>query len=603
MHRGILFYCFNRYNGLRRIEGSDILLMKKEIKLILNSTNDAMIAVDKEGYITLFNKAAEELTKIRSSNAIGKYIKEVIHTTRLPIILETGIPEFNKRQILRDIEIITNRIPLIDDENEILGAVAIFRDITEMLSLAEEITNLKEIQGTLEAVFNSTQDAISVVNQHGIHVMINPAYTRITGLTESDVIGKDFTVDLVEGKSVHQQVLQEKKAVDSVVLRSGHQKKEVIASAAPLIVNGELRGSVAVIHDISEIRQLSYELDQAKQIIRTLEAKYTFEDIKGNNIKLNEAISKAEIAALTPATVILRGESGTGKELFAHAIHNASNRKNAQFVRVNCAAISQSLLESELFGYDEGAFTGAMKGGKVGLFERADGGTIFLDEIGEINLNTQAKLLRVLQEKEIVRVGGTKSIPVDVRVISATNLDLEKAVDEGVFRKDLYYRLNVIPIRIPPLRDRKDDLGKIIEHLIRKYNQEYGRNVTSISSDALLQISKYNWPGNIRELENYIGRAMINMKIIEQVIQMDHLPQINDSEENVIIPLQKDYEKNELTVMPLGDVTGQFEKEYILRVLIQNRFNKTLTAKQLKVSIRSLYYKIEKYGIDENLTC
>ena len=575
------------------------MLMKKQIQLILNSTHDAMIAVDREGYITLFNNAASKLTHIHAKEAVGKHIKEVIETTRLPIILETGESELNKRQVLGDIEIITSRIPLKDEDSEILGAVAVFRDITEMVSLAEEITNLKELQGTLEAVFNSTQDAISVVNQNGIHVMINPAYTRITGLTESDVIGKDYTVDLAEGKSVHQQVLEEKKTIDNVLLRSGQSKKEVIASAAPLIVNGELRGSVAVIHDISEIKRLHHELDQAKQIIRNLEAKYTFEDIKGSNPKLNEAINKAEIAASTPATVILRGESGTGKELFAHAIHNASNRRNAQFVRVNCAAISQNLLESELFGYVEGAFTGAVKGGKVGLFERADGGTIFLDEIGEINLNTQAKLLRVLQEKEIVRVGGTVPISVDVRVISATNIDLERAVDEKTFRKDLYYRLNVIPIRIPSLRERKDDINVILNHLIRKYNQEYGRNVTEISGEALHQISRYNWPGNIRELENYLGRAMINMKITDQVIQLSTLPKIENLDEHVTIPLQRDYEKNTLTILPLDEVTGQFEKEYILKVLKQNGGNKTITARQLGVSIRSLYYKIERYNIHE----
>jgi len=575
------------------------MLMKKQIQLILNSTHDAMIAVDREGYITLFNNAASKLTHIHAKEAVGKHIKEVIETTRLPIILETGESELNKRQVLGDIEIITSRIPLKDEDSEILGAVAVFRDITEMVSLAEEITNLKELQGTLEAVFNSTQDAISVVNQNGIHVMINPAYTRITGLTESDVIGKDYTVDLAEGKSVHQQVLEEKKTIDNVLLRSGQSKKEVIASAAPLIVNGELRGSVAVIHDISEIKRLHHELDQAKQIIRNLEAKYTFEDIKGSNPKLNEAINKAEIAASTPATVILRGESGTGKELFAHAIHNASNRRNAQFVRVNCAAISQNLLESELFGYVEGAFTGAVKGGKVGLFERADGGTIFLDEIGEINLNTQAKLLRVLQEKEIVRVGGTVPISVDVRVISATNIDLERAVDEKTFRKDLYYRLNVIPIRIPSLRERKDDINVILNHLIRKYNQEYGRNVTEISGEALHQISRYNWPGNIRELENYLGRAMINMKITDQIIQLSTLPKIENLDEHVTIPLQRDYEKNTLTILPLDEVTGQFEKEYILKVLKQNGGNKTITARQLGVSIRSLYYKIERYNIHE----
>ncbi len=233
--------------------------------------------------------------------------------------------------------------------------------------------------------------------------------------------------------------------------RVGPNRKEVMTEAAPIIVDGELRGSVAVIHDLTEINKLVSELDQAKQIIRNLEAKYTFDDIIGKSELMEATIAKARLAAETPATIILRGESGTGKELFAHAIHNASERKFNQFVRVNCAAISENILESELFGYEEGAFTGASKGGKIGLFEQADGGTIFLDEIGEISLTMQAKLLRVLQEKEIVRVGGTKPVNVDVRVISATNVDLEKAVFDGGFRKDLYYRLNVFQYKSPPL--------------------------------------------------------------------------------------------------------------------------------------------------------
>jgi len=211
---------------------------------------------------------------------------------------------------------------------------------------------------------------------------------------------------------------------------------------------------------------------QAKQIIRNLEAKYTFDDIVGSSEILLNAVEKAKIAAETPATVIIRGESGTGKELFAHAIHNASNRRYAQFVRVNCAAISENLLESELFGYEEGAFTGASKGGKVGLFEKANGGTIFLDEIGELSLNTQAKLLRVLQEKEILRVGSNKPKAIDVRIISATNVDLENAILEKKFRQDLYYRLNVVPIDIPPLRKHKSDIPDMVKHLINKYNQE-----------------------------------------------------------------------------------------------------------------------------------
>lgn len=200
---------------------------------------------------------------------------------------------------------------------------------------------------------------------------------------------------------------------------------------------------------MSEIKMLTAELNRARQIIRTLEAKYTFDDIIGKSEQILVALEQAKLGAKTPATILLRGESGTGKELFAHAIHNESDRKYNKFIRVNCAALSENLLESELFGYEEGAFSGAKRGGKKGLFEEANNGSIFLDEIGELTQNMQAKLLRVLQEKEIVRVGGTKAIPVNVRIIAATNVNIEKAMADGTFREDLYYRINRYPISIP----------------------------------------------------------------------------------------------------------------------------------------------------------
>lgn len=241
--------------------------------------------------------------------------------------------------------------------------------------------------------------------------MINPAYTRITGLTKTQVIGKPASIDIYEGESMHMKVLQTKKPVRGVNMRVGPKHKEVIVNVAPIIVDGCLKGSVGVIHDVSEIQALTHELNRARQIIRTLQAKYSFDDIIGTSEEMKLPIEQAKLSARTPATVLLRGESGTGKELFAHAIHNASDRKFNKFVRVNCAAISESLLESELFGYDEGAFTGASRGGKVGFFEEANQGSIFLDEIGELPANIQAKLLRVLQEKEIVRVGGRSRSP------------------------------------------------------------------------------------------------------------------------------------------------------------------------------------------------
>ena len=573
--------------------------MKREVEIILDSTHDAMIAVDEKGYITLFNKAAKKLTKMEKVEIIGRHITEVVENTRLPHVLQTGKSELNRKQPLGDISIITNRMPVKDDSGNVVGAVAVFRDITEVKDLAEEITNLKEMQSMLQAIFHSTQDAISVVDENGIGVMINPAYTKLTGLSDKDILGKICTVDIAEGDSIHLQVLKTRQPVKNARLKVGPSRKEVLADAAPMIVDGELRGSVAVLHDITEIKRLTYELDQAKQIIRKLEGKYAFADIIGEDEKLLSAMEKARKAAVTPVTVILRGESGTGKELFAHAIHNDSNRKNRQFVRVNCAAISENLLESELFGYEEGAFTGARKGGKKGLFEHANGGTIFLDEIGEISLNTQAKLLRVLQEKEFVRVGGNESITIDVRVIAATNLDLEKAVKDGKFRQDLYYRLNVFPIMIPPLRQHKKDIPLLVRHLIKKYNQEYGRFVQDISPNALKILSSLDWKGNVRELENFIGRAMINMKFNEVIIRTSHLPVIEGKVQTKSI--QDDLEDEAFPAMDktLEEVLEESEKKYIMNVLKELAGNRTRTAEHLDISIRNLYYKMKKYNIDQ----
>lgn len=570
--------------------------MRKDIQKILDSTHDAMIVVDLKGIITIFNKSAEKLTGINRENAIGHQVETVVENTRLPIVLKTGIAELNQKQPLNRTTIITSRMPVFDDDGKIMGALAVFRDISEIIELAERITDLNQIRETLEATFNATQDAISVVDASGKGLLINPAYTRMTGYTEADIIGKDCTYDLAEGESVHMEVLKTGLPIKGKKLKVGFNRKEVIAEAAPIYDKGILKGSVAIIHDLTEINEIYKQLDQAKQIIRNLEAKYTFDDIIGKSEILNNAIEKAKIAAETPATVIIRGESGTGKELFAHAIHNASSRKFAQFVRVNCAAINENLLESELFGYEEGAFTGASKGGKVGLFEKANGGTIFLDEIGELSLNTQAKLLRVLQEKEILRVGGNKPVSIDVRIISATNVNLESAIEQKRFRQDLYYRLNVVPINIPALREHKTDIPDLVKHLIVKYNQEYGRSVSKISQNALETVMAYDWPGNVRELENFVGRAMINIRMNEEIVETHHLPNI----------LSLNAEKNQsvsdvqpmATNMELADALNLFERKHILKVLELSNGNREIAARKLDISLRALYYKLKKLDIN-----
>ena len=565
-------------------------MLKKGINSILDSTHDAMVVIDLDEKIVIFNTAAEKLIGKPASLVLGQPVIDVIKNTRLPEILKTGIPEINQQQNLGEITIITNRVPVLDDKGEIIGAAAVFRDISEIKQLAEKITNLQQIQSLLEAIINSTQDAISVVDENGYGILINPAYTKLTGLTEDEVLHKPATVDIAEGESMHLHVLKTRKPVKGVVMKVGPNRKEVVVNVAPIEVNGQLKGCVGVIQDISELKKLSQELYKAKRIIRRLEARYNFSDIVGNSEQLRSVVEQARRSAPTPATVLLRGESGTGKEMFAHAIHNASHRISGQFVRVNCAAISENLLESELFGYIEGAFSGALKGGKIGLFEEAHGGTIFLDEIGEIGWNLQTKLLRVLQEKEILRVGDTKPRNVDVRVIAATNADLEVLVDNKCFRQDLYYRLNVIPILIPPLRERQKDLYDLIFHILQKLNREYGRNVVNITDDGYKHLLSYDWPGNVRELENVLGRAVINMKNQETIIELRHLPVLNDPPAGFNLTVA-------VTSCSYQEHFNNWEKNLLYKILKECNGNKTETARRLEVSIRNLYYKLDKYGI------
>lgn len=565
------------------------------LELILNNIRDGLIVIDDEAKIKLMNKAAKEIIGIDQEDVLGIDIRDIVENSQLPNVLQNLEKEVNQKFTLENgKEIISTRVPLVNDKKMLVGAFAIFKDSDEIISLAEENTDLKEVKSMLEAIIHSSEEAISVVDETGKGIMINPAYTRITGLTEKDVIGKPATVDISEGESMHMRVLKTRRPVRGAKMKVGPHKKEVIVNVAPIIVAGKLKGSVAVIHDISEIKQLTTELQKAKQMIRNLEATYTFDDIIGDSPEMMIAIEQAKIGAKTPATVLLRGESGTGKELFAHAIHNESDRRHHKFIRVNCAALSESVLESELFGYEEGAFTGAKAGGKKGLFEEANHGSIFLDEIGELSLAMQAKLLRVLQEKEIVRVGGTTPIPLDVRIITATNVNLEKAVTNKKFREDLYYRLNRLPIYIPSLKERMSDLPKLVDHIIGKVNQLYGRNVKSISESALEKLKKYDWPGNIRELENVISRAIIFMDVTEEVIQYHHLPNLTEQTKQTTT-IQPNVNKT----ITLQEAMEQYEKEFIYNVYKENNFNKTKTAKQLNISVRNLYYKIEKYNLDK----
>jgi Nif-specific regulatory protein len=326
-------------------------------------------------------------------------------------------------------------------------------------------------------------------------------------------------------------------------------------------------------------------VDENTHLRQELRERYDFSNFVGSSGPMRQIFEQVTQVAGTNTTALIRGESGTGKELIAHAIHYSSLRAKKPFVKVSCAALPDSLIESELFGYEKGAFTGA-EARKKGRFELADGGTLFLDEIGDINLATQVKLLRVLQQREFERVGGTETVKANVRLIAATNKDLEKAMANGTFREDLYYRLNVFTLFVPPLRDRKPDLLLLVDHFLEKFAREHQRSIKRISTPAIDMLASYHWPGNVRELENTIERSVLMCD--GEVIHGHHLPP----------SLQTAEASGTVTRVSLHDAVGAYEKDLIQDALKTTRGNRARAARLLDTTERIINYKVRNYGID-----
>lgn len=446
------------------------------------------------------------------------------------------------------------------------------------------------MQERLQMILESVQDGICVVDRSGEVTYVNPSYLRIVHKTPEMVVGQNVFETAADGNRC-------------AVLRSGiarigsiRHKKDgttIVANVNPIFVDGEIAGVVSVIKDITEIQTLMERLSQVsakaeyleQELLRTKKTAQAFANYIGKSGKVVDVLALASKAADSSANVLIRGESGTGKEVIAEGIHYASGRRRGPFIRVNCGAIPGSLLESELFGHEKGAFTGAVRR-KLGKFELANHGTIFLDEIGELDKNLQVKLLRVLQQKEFDRVGGEETIHVDVRIIAATNRDLEAMVREGTFRDDLYYRLNVIPIILPPLRDRPDDIPLLVEHFIEKISKENKKDVRGITPDAMQMFMHYRWPGNVRELENVIERVitLMDTDLITAAVLPSYIK--GDIAGREVQSLADD------TVLPWEE----YEKQIIANALRQGTsFNGA--AKLLRISHKTVAAKARKYGL------
>lgn len=565
---------------------------------IIDATASAVVAVDRAGKITYVNNQAQKALDLNGASLLQREAREVLPELQFTKVINTGKPLTGQYISLGQGTFLASLAP-IGASGDPLGAVAVLQDITglqkSVTELKSENENLREMKWMLETVLDLSSDGFIAVDRDYVVTMCNRSFAKFFDKEPREIIGKH--VKDVYGNPLFPQAMETGKPEYGYITTLNGQ--EIIANRVPIIKDGQIVGALGyvVFRDIEDLyalmkkiqklkNQLDYYKDELDKVHRT---KYGFDHIIGNNRDFLAVKETARRVANSSSTVLICSDSGTGKELFAHALHTESMRRKGPFIKVNCAAVPESLLESELFGFQEGAFTGARRGGQVGKFELANGGTIFLDEIGDMSAQMQAKLLRVLQEKEVERLGDTRTRKIDVRVVTATNRQLEELISNGDFREDLYYRINVVTLNVPPLRERLDDLELLVEHFVQRFNKQFGQSVSGLATEVMDVFLSHNWPGNVRELENVIERAF---NVLDgSVIQKKHLP----------LYLQKAglYLNPRVTRGGLPELVEEAEKEAIVDALSASSGNKRKAAQLLGISRAGLYKKLKRYQIED----
>jgi PAS domain S-box-containing protein len=571
-----------------RLEAADA-----NLRAIIEAMDAALIAVDTTGKIVYTNSSAEAiLVEYGAQRALGSHIENF-----LPSEAAQAVSFAHQGRMTIDTTLAGRRyrlraVPLRGKKSG-TGKMLVLEDISEQEVLKEELEHEKRYSDILKTILEIAYDGIIVVDRHGIVTMMSHAYLNFLGLREEDAIGRHVT-EVIENTRMH-IVLETgiPEIADLQLIRGNY----MIATRIPIISNGEVVGAVGkvlfrkmsdleALHE--KIRKMEEQLELYKGQINTANrSRFSFANIIGSSPAIEEVKRHAARAALSDATVLVLGESGVGKEVFAQAIHAHSRRAAHPFVRINCAAIPNDLLEMELFGYEEGSFLGARPGGKAGKFEIADGGTLFLDEIADMPLSMQAKILRVLQEREVEKIGAQTPKRVDVRIIVSSNQDLEERVRLGFLRRDLYYRISAWSLVIPPLRERKEDLAALIKHILDKYIQKYGRYIEGVNEKAMGLLHRYSWPGNVRELENELERAIGQLEK-EWVIQPKHLSEKITKGRHIE------------HIKTLEEVMLAAERQAILDSLRHAANNKAAAAKLLGIGRTSLYEKMQKHNLLEH---
>ena len=565
---------FNTINENESVKNavSEIIKANKKTLVALNDDGDmsGIISITDIHNLGLNSEGIEDVK-----------IKDIMKKNVVSVKKGMPIDECRNLMIKENIGI----LPVVDNVGKILGILR-QEHIRDYLYM-----QLEEYGITLKYIIGHIKEGICAVNDEGVVILWNSFMEERYGIKSDDIVGRPIS-DFLED-TICERVLRRRIGISDVYSTYKKQDMYGLVHANPIFFGGEFVGVVCTELDVTEARNLSFELEKTNEKLKYLQDEVknlsngVFEGILGKSDKIEKAKAIAKQVAKTSSSIFIWGESGTGKEVFSRAIHEQSGRKGA-FVPVNCSAIPAELFESEFFGYESGAFTGANKKGKSGIFELAKDGTVFLDEIADLPLNMQAKLLRVLQEKEVRRVGGEKTIKINPRIISATNKDLEKMVKEEKFREDLYYRLNVVEIKIPPLRERKEDIGILLHYFLDEMCRENGKPRMTLSKEAYKILENYRWKGNIRELKNTVE----NMVVLSDssIIEKDAIP-------SYIVESAKNSTDDEDYPLDLTSAIEKLEIKNITKALEMSKGNKAKAAKILNIPRTTLYYKLDLYGI------
>jgi transcriptional regulator with PAS, ATPase and Fis domain len=571
------------------------------LKIILTSIPMGIFVVDQERKIVNCNDSGIRMMKTIREDVINKSAKTLFNGEHIDTVFSSNETILNELEITDKTSVLVDYSPITNFNQKVEGVLIIVQDLPMVEKMAMEIEHIKNLNKDLNAILSTIYDEILVVNNKGELIRYSDSFiSEFWRRDLKDFIGKNL-IDLEDkglfSPSVTRLVIEHKKKV-SIVQETDNGKK-ILAVGNPIFdEKGKIERIIIASRDITETTKLKTELreikkitNQYKQELDTFKSKNkVFEKLIYCSSKMERVVEQINKISNFSSTVLISGESGVGKEVIAQAIHQLGSRSNQPFLKLNCGAIPENLLESELFGYTQGSFTGADKNGKVGYFKKADQGILFLDEIGEMPLSLQVKLLRVLQEQEIIPIGSTTPIPINVQIVAATNKRLEKMVEEGTFREDLFYRLNVIPIYIPPLRERSEDIPLLAFHFLQQLNKKYNKNY-HLSPDALNLLEVYPWPGNIRELQNMIERLAVSAD--DSTIDGDFV--------NEFLSASHHFRKAKPTftqIMPLHEAQNYVEEQLIL--LAMKRYKTTTkAAKALGISQSSVSRKYQKILIEQ----